>query len=246
MEGGLWERQRSGRTGGASSHAPENTLPAFRKAIEAGADGIELDVQLTKDGRIVICHDERIDRTSDGMGWIKDFTLEELRAFSFAKVCPEHGRVGIPTLEEFLALVRPTGLAANIELKTGMVYYDGLEEKTAAMVREFDMGERVIYSSFNHYSLWKLRESFPEVSIGLLMGRDFVDVPEYPRRLHAVAVHPPEGIVTEEYVRKCHDHGIKVHAWTTDSPKRMEELVRMGVDAFITNCPETGRKAVDA
>lgn len=77
---------------GASSHAPENTLPAFRKAIEAGADGIELDVQLTKDGRIVICHDERIDRTSDGMGWIKDFTLEELRAFSFAKVCPEHGR----------------------------------------------------------------------------------------------------------------------------------------------------------
>ena len=87
---------------GASHCLPENTMPAFRKAAELGADGIELDVQLTRDGEIVICHDERIDRTSNGKGWLKDFTLGELWLLSFSALHPESGQVPIPTLEEFL------------------------------------------------------------------------------------------------------------------------------------------------
>lgn len=212
-----------GASGWDRQYAPENTMPAFRKAVEMGADGIELDVQLTKDGEIVICHDERIDRTSRGKGWLKDFTLAELKQIDFGKPHVEYGFVEIPTLSEFLEFAKPLDIKVNIELKTGLVYYDGLEEKTARMVRDFGMEERVIYSSFNHYSLQKLKHIFPEVRIGLLMGNNYVDVPQDVELFSACAVHPPEFVVTREYVEKCHSHHIKVHTWTVDNPGRMRQ-----------------------
>ena len=234
-----------GASGWDRQYAPENTMTAFRKAVEMGADGIELDVQLTKDGEIVICHDERIDRIGRGQGWIKDFTLAELKKIDFGKPHVEYGFVEIPTLREFLEFIKPTALKVNIELKTGVLYYENLEEKTFRMVEEFGMNGRVIYSSFNHYSLEKLKTAFPDAQIGLLMGADFVRLPEDVQRMRACAVHPPEGIVTKEYVERCHSHGIKVHAWTVDSPARMRQMVEMGVDAFITDCPDSGRRVVD-
>ena len=103
----------------------------------------------------------------------------------------------------------------------------------------------MIYSSFNHYSLEKLRGISPGARIGLLMGEDTVRLPGYPRMLGAEALHPPDRIVTEEYVARCHAEGLAVHAWTVDSPARMRQLIAMGVDAFITDCPDSGRRAVD-
>lgn len=235
-----------GASGWDRQYAPENTMSAFRKAVEMGADGIEFDVQLTKDGEIVICHDERIDRTSRGRGWLKDFTLAELKKIDFGKPHVEYGFVEIPTLREFLEFAKPMDIKVNIELKTGVIYYDGLEEKTARMVREFDMEEKVIYSSFNHYSLQKQKHIFPEVQIGLLMEQDVVRVPEDVQRMGAYAVHPPEFMVTKEYVEKCHSHNIKVHTWTVDNPDRMRQLISIGVDAIITDCPDNCRKAVEA
>ena len=234
-----------GASGWDRQYAPENTMPAFRKAAEMGADGIELDVQLTKDGEIVICHDERIDRTSRGHGWLKDFTLAELKKIDFGKPHVEYGFVEIPTLGEFLEFAKPLGIKVNIELKTGIVCYEGLEEKTSDLVRQFGIQERVIYSSFNHYSLQKLRDYDSDAQIGLLMGEDFVRVPEDTGRLQACAVHPPERIVTRKYVENCHVHGIKVHTWTVDNPARMRQMAEMGVDAFITDCPDSGRRVVD-
>ena len=234
-----------GADGWDVQYAPENTLPSFQKAIDMGADGIEFDVQLTKDGEIVICHDERIDRTSDGKGWLKDYTLKELKRFNFSKPHPEYGFVEIPTLEELLALIKSTNLTLNIELKTNMIYYDGLEEKTVQLVRKYDMDERVIYSSFNHYSLQKLKKLFPDAQVGLLMGENFVDVPGYPKRLGAMAVHPPVQPLTKEYIDKCHEYGLKVHTWTVDNLIMMHGVIAMGVDAFITDCPDNGRKIVD-
>ena len=234
-----------GASGWDRQYAPENTMPAFQKAVEMGADGIELDVQLTRDGEIVICHDERIDRTSRGQGWVKDFTLAELKKIDFGKPHVEYGFVEIPTLQEFLEFAKPTNLKVNIELKTGVLYYDGLEEKTFRMVEEFGMNGRAIYSSFNHYSLQKLKTLCPNAKIGLLIGADTVRLPEDAESLGACAVHPPEGIVTKEYVENCHAHGIKVHAWTVDNPVRMRQMVGMGVDAFITDCPVSGRSVVD-
>ena len=234
-----------GADGWDKQYAPENTLPSFQKAIDMGADGIEFDVQLTKDGEIVICHDEKIDRTSDGKGWLKDYTLKELKQFNFSTPHPEYGFVEIPTLKELLDLVKPTNLTLNIELKTGVIYYDGIEEQVAQLIKQYDMEERVIYSSFNHYSLQKLKKQFPEAQIGLLMGDNFVDIPDYPKRLDAIAVHPPVGTLTEEYIDRCHKFGLKVHTWTVDNLDKLREVITMGVDAFITDCPDNGRKIAD-
>lgn len=234
-----------GASGWDRQYAPENTMPAFRKALEMGADGIELDVQLTKDGEIVICHDERIDRTSRGQGYIMDYTLAELKKIDFGKPHVEYGFVEIPTLREFFEFFKPTNLKLNIELKTGVLYYEGLEEKTYKLAEEYGLNDRIIYSSFNHYSLEKLKNSCPEARIGLLMGANTVRLPRYPKIFQAEAVHPPEWMVNKDYVDKCHVQGLKVNTWTVDNPGRMRELIKMGVDAFITNCPDNGRKAVE-
>lgn len=234
-----------GASGWDTKYAPENTMLAFEKAIEMGADGIELDVQLTKDGVIVICHDERIDRTSDGIGWLKDYTLKELREFSFSKTHPEYRDIKIPTLREFLEFMAPTGRGLNIELKTGVIYYDGLEEKTASMVEEFGMNTRVIYSSFNHYSLKLLKHIVPKARIGLLMGQNFVDVPGYTTMMQAEAVHPNYQHIDKEYIDNCHANGLKVNTWTVDPLVELKRFCEYGVDIIITDCPDNGRKIAD-
>ena len=114
---------------GASGYAPENTLDAFRKAVEMGADGIELDVQMTKDGELVVIHDETIDRVSNGKGWVKDYTYEELKKFNFNKTHQEYTKEEIPTLEQVYLLIKPTNLTINVEIKTGIVFYPGIEER---------------------------------------------------------------------------------------------------------------------
>ena len=106
---------------GASGYAPENTLEAFALAITQGADGIELDVQLTKDGIPVVIHDETIDRVTEKKGWVKDYTLKELKELTVLKnKFPEYSAAKIPTLEEVLDAVKASGIQVNIELKTGI------------------------------------------------------------------------------------------------------------------------------
>ena len=106
---------------GASGYAPENTLESFELAIEQKADGIELDVQMTKDGELVVIHDETIDRTGNGTGRVQDHTLKELKALNFNKTHPEYASAKIPTLREVYELVKPSGITVNVEMKTGAV-----------------------------------------------------------------------------------------------------------------------------
>ena len=234
-----------GASGWDTKYAPENTMPAFEKAIAMGADGIEMDVQLTRDGEIVICHDEKIARTSDGTGWRKEYTFKELRGLSFSKTHPEYGNINIPTLRELLEFMAPTGKELNIELKTGVIYYEGLEARTAAMVKEYGMEDRVIYSSFNHYSLRILKQAVPDARIGLLMGENFVDVPRYTTMMQAEAVHPNYRHIDKEYIDKCHANGIKVTTWTVDPIVELKRFCEYGVDIIITDCPDNGRRIVD-
>ena len=175
---------------GASGHAPENTLPAFRMAAEMGADGVELDVQLTKDGKLVVCHDETIDRTSSAKGWIKDYTLAELKALDFSNGNRAYEGVRIPTLEEVLELLNPTGLTVNIEIKTGIVFYKGIEEQLLDLVRNMHWEERVIYSSFNHETLRTLHRLDLDAPLGVLYADGLVDAVRYGRSLGASALHP--------------------------------------------------------
>ena len=111
---------------GASGHAPENTLPAFQLAADMGADGVELDLQKTKDGVLVVCHDETIDRTSGGAGWIKDLTFEELRALDFSAGNAAYEGVQIPTMEEVFDLLAVCKVKKlNPAAKVGLLYADG-------------------------------------------------------------------------------------------------------------------------
>lgn len=164
---------------GASGNMPENTLEAFQKAIDLKADGVELDIQLTKDGEIVVCHDETIDRTSNGSGNIKDYTLAELKKFNFNKTHPEIAHASIPTMKEVFELIKPSNLIINIELKTGQYDYNGIEEKILALTKEEGMENRVIYSSFNHYSIKKIQQLNPAARTAFLYSDGALDMPAY-------------------------------------------------------------------
>ena len=152
---------------GASGYAPENTLEAFALAAEMGADGVELDVQMSRDGYLVVAHDERIDRVSNGTGLIRDFTLKELKEFHFNKTHPEYREARIPTLREVYEALKNTSLWINVELKNGIYFYEGLEERVLELTGRLGMEKRVIYSSFNHHSMVHLKQLNPDALTGL-------------------------------------------------------------------------------
>jgi glycerophosphoryl diester phosphodiesterase len=230
---------------GASAFAPENTLPAFQKAADLGADGVELDIQMTKDGQIVVIHDERIDRTSDGSGWVKDFTLAELRRYNYQKTCPEYGHADIPLMEEVFELLKSTGLSINIELKTGVFFYPRLEAKILQLTARMGMEDRVLYSSFNHASMVKIKELNPAAKTAFLYADGTIDMPEYGRKYGVDALHPAlYNIQYPDFMEKCGQYGLDVNVWTVDEPKYMKLCREAGVHAVITNDPALAIKTL--
>ena len=153
---------------GASRVAPENTMPAFERAIAAGADGIEFDVQLSRDGEVVVIHDETLSRTTDGTGRVVDHTLAELRALDASAGRDSWTDVRIPTLAEVLALLAPTTLRADIELKNSEEPYPGLEELVLAEVAAAGMVDRTLYSSFSGESVRRLAGLAPAAEVALI------------------------------------------------------------------------------
>lgn len=230
---------------GASFYAPENTLEAFDIAVKQKADGIELDVQLSKDGELVVIHDETIDRVSNGRGFVKDYTLKELKQFNVAKLFPQFGISRIPTLEEVYRLLKPTNLIINVELKTEIIFYKGIEEKLIKLAKNMDMEDRIIYSSFNHYSLLNLRKLKNDVKIGLLFSNIFVDVLDYAVKLKADALHPIGYMLRlPGFIEECKAKNMKLHVWTIDNEEEIKLLNEIGVDAIITNKPVIARMII--
>jgi len=225
---------------GASAYQAENTLPAFNLAIQQGAEGLELDVHLTKDQEVIVAHDLMLERVSDGKGRICDYTLDELRKFNFNTAFSEHGPTHAPTLAEVYALVSDTQLTVNVELKTTDELYPVMPDKLLRLEREYAMEGRVIYSSFNHYSLMAIRQLNPKSEIGLLYAMGLVDPWVYAKHLSASAIHPHYHIVAAipEIVTRCHEDGIKVNVWTVDDPKAIGYMLSLGVDMLITNKPD--------
>ena len=134
---------------GASGYAPENTLEAFALAVEQEADGVELDIQLTKDQRLVVIHDETLDRVSERHGYVKDFEWKELCKIPVNRTIPEYKEVFIPTLEDVYQLLKSSGLTVNVELKTGVIWYPQIEEKVLALTKEMGM----LAVSYTHLTL---------------------------------------------------------------------------------------------
>lgn len=228
---------------GASGYAPENTLEAFSLAVEQKADGIELDVQLTKDGQLVVIHDETINRVSNSYGYVKDFKLEELRTFNVNRPIPSYREVHIPTLEEVYHLLKGTTLTINVELKTSIIWYPQIEEKVLLLTKKMGLFDRVIFSSFNHYSIKKIKDLEPNAKTGILYSDVLCRIAEYCRTVGADALHPfychrfmdP---VFEEYLTSQ----IPLHIWTVNEKEDIEFFIRKDVDAIITNYPDRARK----
>lgn len=225
---------------GASAYRPENTLEAFSLAIDQKADGIELDVHLTKDGHVVVAHDERLERVSNGSGLIHDHTLAALKLLNFNKLFPDQPVCRIPTLEEVFALVQDAPVTVNIELKTTELLYPELPEKLVQLERQYAMSDRVLYSSFNHYSLLAVKKINPTAQIGLLYAMGIVDPWVYAKYVFASAIHPHYFIISAlpETVARCHENGIMVNVWTVDDINAMRFMISCGVDAIITNKPD--------
>ena len=226
---------------GFSGRYPENTRIAFEKAIETpGCDGIENDVHLTRDGEVVIIHDEKLDRTCLNMkGFVRDYTLDELRradlSYTFAgQVEPQH----IMTLREYLELLAPTSLITNIELKTGIFEYPGIEKKVIDLIREFDMVDRIIISSFNHYSIKRMKELCPEIRCGLLTDSWILDAGRYVRENGFECYHPIFYNCTPELVRGILAQGIDINCWTVNEEEDIRQMIAAGVTSIIGNFPD--------
>lgn len=229
---------------GASAEAPENTLPAFELAIEQGADGFELDVQRSADGVLVVCHDETIDRTSDGSGAIVDLDWAQLQRHDFAAGMPGFGQVAIPTLAQVVDLVRGTDLVVNIELKDSIEPYPGLAAQVLALVSELGLSEQVWFSSFNHHTVVELIALGSASPCGVLYAEQLVEPWRYATGFGAAALHPMALAVDAEVVTRAHEVGLRVHPWTVDQPEHVRALAALDVDAIITNRPARARAAL--
>lgn len=224
---------------GASGSAPENTMAAFNKAVAFGANGIECDVQMTKDAKLVICHDETVDRTSNGKGFIKDKTYKELMSLDAGSwFRSEYVGEKIPLLEELLTLVKKSVLYLNIELKNGVIQYEGMEEKTIDMVKSFGLQGKTIFSSFNHYSIYDIKKKHPMAFTGALYMEGLYKPWEYLKSVNCDCAHPFYLAAKPEMTEGLRQHGFTVNAFTVDDANTAAMLIKSGVEGIITNYPE--------
>ncbi len=227
---------------GASARQPENTIAAFTAAMEAGADGVELDVQLTADGVPVVIHDEKVDRTHDGTGWVSGFTLAQLQNLqSLIKPKGNPMVTRIPSLAEALDLLTVGAQLINIELKNSVKPYKGLENKILALVRERNLADRVVLSSFNHYSLQRLRERGWTGELAAVHDGMLREPWRYFRELDVQAVHPPRHVLmVPGFVTRAHRAGFKVRVWTVNKAAQRQRCARLGVDGIFTDQIKSG------
>ncbi|BAK15246.1 glycerophosphoryl diester phosphodiesterase [Solibacillus silvestris StLB046] len=228
---------------GATAYSPENTIAAFDLAVDMKADYIEIDVQRSKDGELVLIHDTTVDRTTDGTGKVGDLTLEQLRSLDAGSWKGEQfAGEPIPTFEEILDLYRGK-VGILIELKAPELY-PGIEEQvTAALIeRNLDkpQNEKIIIQSFNFESMKKMDQLLPRVPIGVLTSNRADTTLEALKEFSTYAdwFNPSYGVVTEELVNQVHSLGMQIGSWTVRSQEAADFLFEMGVDAIISDYPD--------
>lgn len=225
---------------GFSSRYPENTMLAFERALSLGADGVEFDVQLSKDGTPVVFHDENLFRITGTDAFIKECSLEELKQFDisyrFKGECPAQR---IPTLEEYFALVRDRDFFSNIELKTAIFEYDGIEQIVIDLVLKYGLSDRVILSSFNHYSLLRCKAIAPELPCGVLYECRIAEPQAYCIRLGMEFLHPDYRFLNDEELSKYELAGVKTSPWTVDGEADIRYLLgQENIFSIMSNKPD--------
>lgn len=225
---------------GFSGIYPENTMLAFRKAVEEGADGIETDVQMTVDGVLVICHDEKVDRTTNKKGLISKYRYDELSKLDAGiKFGDNYAGERIPTLDEFLDYVKDKNILINLELKNSIIPYEGLEKGTIDKIYEYGLEKKVIMSSFNHYSMVKVKELDSNIKTGLLCAATIYNAGKYVKGVGADALHPFfPSVMDYKKVEEIKSQKLMINTYTVNEEKYMKELIKLNIDGIITNYPD--------
>ncbi len=225
---------------GAPHEAPENTLAGFQRAVELALDGVELDARLCKTGRVVVFHDDRVDKLTDGTGFVSELSFEELRELDAgAHFGGRYRGQKIPTLEEVLELLGGRMLV-NVELKSRSITNNGLEGKVVEIIRKMGLQSSVILSSFNPFSIRRVIGIDPRLKVGLLFSDN---QPVHLKRAWAAhiiridGVHPRYPLVTGKLVQKAGAKRWFVVTWTVDEATDAANLFDLGVDVVISNRP---------
>ncbi|MBA2691873.1 MAG: glycerophosphodiester phosphodiesterase [Rubrobacter sp.] len=238
---------------GASARAPENTMEAFRLGLESGALGLEMDAHLTRDGEVVVIHDDDVDRTTDGMGFVRDMTLDEIRALDAGhdfspdgESFPYRGKgLRVPTLREVYESF-PEAMI-NVELKEDQ---SGIQEKVLDLIEEFDAERRTLVASFGYSIVRRFRRvsggrvptsaSRVEISVFYFASRLFLEkfVPVGYDALQVPTRHRGFEVVTPRFIKAAHSRGVRVDVWTINDAAEMRRLLDLGVDVVMTDEPE--------
>ena len=206
--------------------------------MDMGADGFELDVHMSKDGELVVIHDETVDRTTNGTGLVRDLTLAQLKALDACNGMENYRGAKIPTLAEVFDLIRDTHHIVNVEVKTDEWFYPQIEEKCLALAKEKGVEDRVIYSSFNHYTLMKLRQLKPDAKLGMLFGDIMVKPWEYADQLYVDYLHPMKmNIYVPGFGEGAKAAGYGINMWTINDEETMAECLKQDA-GIITNYPD--------
>jgi len=228
---------------GDSAHRPENTLASFASALEVGADLVEFDVQLTRDGAVVVLHDPSLERTTTGRGDVRGMTLVELRAVSAgypSRFGPAYAGERVPTLPEALGLLRERA-RVMIEIKPDSVTDDrdsGIEARTVEQVRRAGMEKDVALISFSRRALVRCRELAPEIARGHLFHRaEPGEVLAGAREVASDLVMPEKGMLSDELRDRAREAGLKVATWVVDDPGELASLARFELYGIGTNRP---------
>ena len=223
---------------GAMGHAPENTFASLKKGVELGADVLELDVHLSRDGILMVMHDDLVNRTTNGTGSISEMTLAELKKLDAGSwFGREFEGERIPTLDEVLAWASGR-IDLVVEIKGRQKPQDGIERAVVDLVRQHGMVERVMAISFHHPSVKIVKELEPKLATGILYAGYLVDTVGAARAAKADSVRPNAGHWTPELVEEVHGAGLVGSTWTVNDPEQYRELEEMGLDSIGTNFPD--------
>ena len=235
---------------GASGDYPENTILSFEKALTLPIDGIELDVHKSKDGKLVVIHDEDVQRTFKGKGLVKDYTLEELRNFKCRKFeFIDNDLCKVPTLEDVFELIKDKNITLNIEAKTDQIHYD-LEQDVLDLVDKYNLRNNVLISSFNHKCLNVFKNIDSDYKYGALYEdeKDYApekNVEKKKKKLNVYSINISKELVTKEMVNLAHKNNLKVYVYTINSPSQMRKMIDCGVDAVFSDYPELMLEILD-
>ena len=215
---------------GASQYVPENTFLAFYTGIYMGANGIETDVQMTKDGILVLFHDDTITRLTGAEGSVSDYTLDELKEFTFEK---NGYKDKIVVLEDFLTQFGFLDITLAIEIKQ-----PGIEPKVADMIRSCQVGRKVVVTSFMSESVHAMKRYAPELQVGLLKHHITEEDVKALKAIGAEEVCPQAKWITPQKVAWWHEEGFRVRAWGVDNEELMKNVYDFGADGMTVNFPD--------